>query len=359
MRTFQCVCENTLFFDNSLCLHCGREVGHCPRCRNIVALLPVEEASFRCGNPDCGVSLVKCDNFVTFNVCNRCLLAPENITPTEASSARSILCDCCCFNHTIPDLNTPGNLEKWYRLEAAKRRLFYDLDLLQLPYGTEAQGVEPALRFDFKADLIPKGEFWRPIGPKERVFTGHANGTITINIREAEDVERERLRVELGEAQRTLVGHFRHEIGHYYWDMLVKQKREPDFKRLFGDHTDPSYAPALEHYYKAGPPIDWPERFVSAYATMHPWEDFAETFATYLDMLSTLDTAYHVGFVTIPPTLRALDSTVEQYQQLGVALNELNRSMGLLDLAPKVLSQVVKEKMRFIQHLTSQAGAAE
>jgi hypothetical protein len=218
--------------------------------------------------------------------------------------------------------------------------------------------VRPALRFDFKADLIPKDEFWRSIGPKERVFTGHANGTITINIREADDVERERLRVELGEAQRTLVGHFRHEIGHYYWDMLVKQKREPDFKLLFGDHTDPSYSQALNQYYESGPPANWQAQFVSAYATMHPWEDFAETFATYLDMISTLDTAYHIGFVNTLP-IHNLDAMVTQYQQLGVALNELNRSMGLLDIAPKVLTGVVKGKMRFIQQLTPKAVVVE
>ena len=359
MRTFRCLCDNTLFFDNSLCLSCGREVGYCPGCRKIVTLLQVEERSFHCGNPDCSVSLVKCANFVTFNVCNRCLLATANLPPTEQSSAKSILCDCCCFNQTIPDLNVPGNLEKWYRLEAAKRRLFYDLDLLQLPYGTEAQGVRPALRFDFKADLIPKDEFWRPMGPKERVFTGHANGTITINIREADDIERERLRVELGEDQRTLVGHFRHEIGHYYWEMLVKQKREPNFKLLFGDHTNPSYSQALNQYYESGPPANWQAQFVSAYATMHPWEDFAETFATYLDMISTLDTAYHVGLVNTPPLLHNLDFMVTQYQQLGIALNELNRSMGLLDIAPKVLTSAVKEKMRFIQRLTAETTVVE
>jgi hypothetical protein len=248
-------------------------------------------------------------------------------------------------------------LEKWYRLEAAKRRLFYDLDLLGLPYGIAPQEEGTALRFEFKADVTIVNESWRPMGLKEQVFTGHADGTITINIREADDVERERLRVQLGEAQRTLLGHFRHEIGHYYWDLLVKPKREEDFKALFGDPMNPSYEEALKRYYENGAPTDWQPQFVSAYATMHPWEDFAETFATYLDMVSTLDTAYHVGLLATSPSLQDLDAMVVQYQQVGVALNELNRSMGLLDVVPEVLTPGAKEKMEFVHQVTV-AGAS-
>jgi hypothetical protein len=261
------------------------------------------------------------------------------------------LCDCCRFTQIIPDLSVPGNLEKWYRLEAAKRRLFYDLDLLGLPYGTEAQEGRPPLRFDFKADVTLTNQFWRPIGIKEQVFTGHANSTITINIREADEVERERLRVALGEAQRTLLGHFRHEIGHYYWDLLVKYKRETEFNELFGDPTKPSYQDALKRYYEAGPPAEWQSLFVSASATVHPWEDFAETFATYLDMVGLLDTAYHNNFSGEPPPKGDFDTMAKQYQRAGIALNELNRSMGTLDVVPEVLTPVVKQKMRFIHQL--------
>ena len=170
---------------------------------------------------------------------------------------RQPLCDCCRFNVTIPDLTVAGNLQKWYRLEAAKRRLFYDLGELGLPYGTAADGIEPPLSFDFKADVIPKATFGAASAAAERVYTGHANGRITINIREADDVEREKLRVDLGEAQRTLIGHFRHEIGHYYWDMLVKGRREDEFIAVFGDHNSPTYAEALERHYQEGPPADW------------------------------------------------------------------------------------------------------
>ena len=354
MRTFRCVCDNVLFFENSLCLQCSREAGYCPACRMVVALLPMDGNRFSCGNPTCGAILVKCHNYVAYNVCNGCLQATTSNPLVDDTSGRSLLCDYCRFTQTIPDLSVPGNIEKWYRLEVAKRRLLYDLDLLRLPYETEAHETRLALRFDFKADILPSHELWN-MGTKEQVFTGHMDGTITINIREADDVERERLRVELGEAQRTLLGHFRHEIGHYYWDILVKYQRETDFTALFGDPTNPSYQEALQKYYADQPPPNWQSQFVSAYATMHPWEDFAETFATYLKMVSTLDTAHHLGFAGAS-SFSDLDAMIVQYQQLGIALNELNRSKGLLDVVPEVITPVVKEKMRFIHQLTASAS---
>jgi hypothetical protein len=350
MRFYRCTCDNVIFFDNSLCLACGRELGFCPVCRRLTALEPGENSSFRCGRANCGAALVKCTNYSQHNVCNRCLEA-------DAASAGGF-CDCCRFNDTIPDLTISGNLQKWYSLEAAKRRLFYELGELGLPYGREGDGVDPPLRFDFKADVIPQGDFWRSMGKREKVFTGHVAGRITINIREADDVHREKLRVEMGEAQRTLIGHFRHEIGHYYWDQLVKGRREEESRNVFGDHNYPSYAEALETYYKNGAPVDWRLRFVSAYATMHPWEDFAETWATYLDMTSALDTAEHVGLGGLTDAPHAdLDPMIVRYQELGLALNELNRGMGLLDLVPEVFVPPVVEKLRLIHHLVQQGRA--
>ena len=271
--------------------------------------------------------------------------------------AEGALCDCCRFNATIPDLSVPGNAQKWYRLEAAKRRLFYDLDLLGLPYGTASDGVTPPLAFDFKADVIPADYFWRSAGNEEQVYTGHANGRITINIREADDVEREKLRVDMGEAHRTLIGHFRHEIGHYYWDMLVKDQREAEFASLFGDHNNPSYSDALNAYYQNGPAADWPSRCVSAYASMHPWEDFAETWARYLAMVSALDTARHAGFDSeIDPVSDPLDTLITRYQRLGISLNEINRSMGLIDVVPEVFVPAVIEKLRYVECLVRKSG---
>lgn len=350
MRVFQCECRQPIFFDNSVCLKCARPLGFCPVCRNLAALEAQPDGSFKCLRPGCGAALTKCFNYAAHEVCNRCVALP---------AAPGTLCDCCRFNAVIPDLTVPGNKQKWYRLEAAKRRLFYDLGELGLPYGMECDGIEPPLSFDFRADVIPKDNIWRRVGTSERVFTGHANGRITINIREADDAEREKLRVEMGEAHRTLIGHFRHEIGHYYWDMLVKGRREDQFIAAFGDHRQPTYAEALERHYQNGSPANWAERYVSAYATMHPWEDFAETWATYLDIVSELDTAEDRGFGgTSNPLETGIDAMVARYQELGIALNEINRSLGLLDLVPEVFVPPVVEKLRYVHELV-QIGRAE
>jgi len=289
-------------------------------------------------------------NYTEHQVCNRCVAAG-----LPAGSP----CDCCRFNHTIPDLSVEGNWEKWRRLEAAKRRLFYDLSELGLPYGQEVDQIDPPLRFDFKADTTARPSMWRNAQKGERVFTGHASGRITINIREADDVEREKMRVALGETHRTLIGHFRHEVGHYYWDQLVKGRREAECRAAFGDHEQPTYGEALERYYQEGPPPNWSQNYISAYATMHPWEDFAETWATYLDMVSGLDTAHYVGISSDSvPGLGELDDMVRRYQELGIALNELNRSMGLLDVVPEIFVRPVVEKLRYIHELVH-AGRAE
>lgn len=349
MKTFTCACGNTLYFDNSLCLACSREVGWCPACQGITALLPQDDGTVRCGNAKCGKALLKCHNYAVERVCNRCVLL-EGAPP-------GALCDCCIYNATIPDLSIAGNREKWADLEAAKRRLFYMLNLLGLPHGTAAQGFEPPLAFDFKADVIPANEFWRTMGAAERVYTGHANGKITINVREADPRERESLRLDHGEAHRTLIGHFRHEVGHYYWELLVKGRREEEFARRFGDHTI-SYAEALERYYREGAPPDWPTSYISAYATMHPWEDFAETFAAYLEMASVLDTAFHMGLGSVADVRTAdFDDMVKTHRRISIALNEMNRSMGLLDFYPKLLVPPVVEKMRFVHDLVRAATA--
>ena len=346
MRTFSCVCGNTLFFENSQCLSCGREVGWCPVCRGIRPLGADRDGIYRCSNSDCGAELAKCQNYAVENVCNRC------VSLKDAQPDPAALCDCCVYNDTIPDLTVEGNREKWARLESAKRRLFYTLDLVGLPHGTAESGFEPPLAFDFKADSIPPNEFWRSMGKEERVYTGHADGKITINIREADPAERESIRVELDEAHRTLIGHFRHEIGHYYWDLLVKGKRETDSIRVFGDHNSPTYAEALDRHYREGAPADWRQNFISAYATMHPWEDFAETFAAYLELVSVLDTAENVGFGPVPDVLTSeLDEMVSAKRRIGVVMNEMNRTMGLLDFYPKILLPPVVEKMRFVQEL--------
>ena len=202
--------------------------------------------------------------------------------------------------------------------------------------------ITPSLIFDFKGDLIPDRNY-RGLGPLQKIYTGHDNGVITINIQEADDIEREKLRVNMHEAHRSLLGHFRHEFGHYIWDVLIKDKLEPEFIRAFGDHGNPAYVSSLQAYYANGPKADWLLNYVSAYATMHPWEDFAETFAVYLDMSSSLDTAANGKLIeTVDPA--DLDAMVDAYKKLGIALNEMNRSIGLLDFSPGSFCQTNPRK---------------
>lgn len=266
------------------------------------------------------------------------------------------LCDYCRYNDTIPDLSVEGNRERWYRLETGKRRLLYTIDVLGLPYGKAEDGIQPALSFDFKADVSLANNQWHTMGDHEQVFTGHHNGKITINLREAEDVEREKLRVSFGEAHRTIIGHFRHEIAHYYWDMLIRDTQEEAFTRIFGDYQQPTYAQALERHYSEGPPSDWQASFISVYATMHPWEDLAETFAKYLAIVSVLDTARHMGIGEgIDPTKADFANMNRSYQRLGLGLNEMNRAMGLMDLMPEVLVTPVIEKLQYIHQIILEA----
>jgi hypothetical protein len=342
LRTYSCTCGNQLFYDNSRCLRCDSELAFCPACRRLAPLTLEPTGLYRCGHVDCGAELIKCDNYRRHQVCNRAIRWRAH------GGLQERLCDCCRYNRVIPDLSAPGNLDRWRRLEAAKRRMFYGLDLLGLRYGTAEDGFSPPLSFEFKADA-GEGED-RAAG--QPVMTGHSNGCITINIREADDAEREKLRVQFGEDQRTLLGHFRHEMGHFYWELLVRGRVEDECKAVFGDHRQPTYAEALERHYRTGPPGDWRQRYVSAYATMHPWEDFAETFSTFLDMVCLLDTAHHLRFSEIDPASRPpIDAMVLQYQRMGIALNEMNRALGLGDAVPIVPASPVVEKLRFIHRL--------
>lgn len=342
MKTFACQCGNTLHFENSRCVSCGRDVGWCPSCKGMRSFTPTETPAYTCDH--CQASTVQCTNYRDFQVCN------QMVAVTTTWEEAPAYCSCCALNRTIPDLSIPGNQEKWYQLETAKRRLLYNLDLLDLPYASVFDGFELPLTFEFKDDVVEED------GQVEKTFTGHADGVITIHIREADPVEREKNRVAFGEAHRTLIGHFRHEIGHYYWQLLVQNRREEAFKAVFGDHDNPSYSEALDTYYRNGPAPDWPQRCVSAYASMHPWEDFAETFRAYLEMISVLDTAENVSLLLDEEEKESfagieLDTLLRHYEQLGIKANELNRAMGLPDLVPEVFTPAVADKMRFIHRL--------
>jgi hypothetical protein len=370
MQTYNCSCGNRIFFENTRCVVCQKEIGWCEACSRMASLEPNPDPShgsdsdspsckeFRCGHADCGALLRKCRNYAVENICNRCYRVEpawesQNVAEPAEADAADRLCAACELTETIPDLSVAGNREKWARLEAAKRRLLYTLDRLGLPY----RELEPQLSFDFKADVErPKNE-WRKSGPTEIVYTGHAVGKITINIREADDAVREQLRVQFHEAQRTLIGHFHHEIGHYYWETLIARKREREFIKVFGDHNAPPYADAMAAYYQNGPRADWPQSFISAYASAHPWEDFAETFALYLDMISVLDTATHL-FKSIRANVRSrsVKPLVERYQEVGILVNEFNRTVGLIDLVPEIVVAPVVGKLEIIHTLVKRAA---
>jgi hypothetical protein len=364
MQTYRCTCGNRIFFDNTICLVCQREIGWCEACSRMTSLEPVAGAegqapqSFHCGHADCHQPLQKCYNYLIENACNRCYV-PEADLAANAGQAIPVgnpvarLCSACQLTETIPDMSVAGNREKWVRLEAAKRRLLYTLDRLGLPYAN----AEPKLSFDFKADVVPPNNEWRNAGQKEIVYTGHAAGKITINIREADDAARELLRVQFHEAHRTLIGHFHHEIGHYYWDVLVKGQQEKKFCQLFGDYNAVAYPDAMNAYYQNGPRETWPQMYISAYASAHPWEDFAETFGLYLDMISILDTATHL-FPNIRANLRSrtVNPLVERFQEVGLLVNEFNRTVGLIDLVPEVVVDPVVEKLNFIHSQVKRAA---
>jgi hypothetical protein len=343
MKTFACQCGNRLFFENVKCVACGRDVGWCEHCQGIASFVMRENGSYCCDS--CGSAARKCFNYEVEQVCN-------HFVADAAESKEPLLCSVCQLTQTIPDLTVEGNRDKWRRLEQAKRRLIYQLDQIKLPY----RNVEPTLTFDFKENVVPAEGVWRKGELAEHVYTGHLNGKITINIQEADDVEREKLRVDMNEARRTLIGHLRHEIGHYYWQLLIQNKCEAEFIQVFGDHNDPDYATALALYYEQGPRPDWNQAFISAYAASHPWEDFAETFALYLDIRSVLQTSEHLG---VP--LHKITNTVTfeeyvfAYQMLGITVNELNRCLGIFDLVPEIIVQPVVDKLNFIHKLLQNA----
>ncbi len=276
-----------------------------------------------------------------------------------AADANS-LCRSCRLTRVIPDLRVAGNREAWYRLETAKRRVVYSLLALGLPVRSQVEDPEAGLAFEFLADT---GAATTP------VLTGHQNGVITINIAEADDAERERRRHAMGEPYRTLLGHFRHEIGHYYWDRLIKDRSPLEaFRRLFGDERR-DYGEALKTHYRQGPPADWQQRHVTPYASSHPWEDWAETWAHYLHMTDTVEMAAACGLSLQPhradePTLagvpggvraaESIERLLDAWFPLTYLLNNLNRGLGLPDGYPFVLPTPAIDKLRFV-HQTIQS----
>ena len=347
MRVFHCDhCGQLVFFENTACVHCEHALAYLPDLGEVGSLEPAGAGAWRSPLPEAaGRTYRLCENYEKESVCNWAVYADD---PHP-------LCHSCRLTRTIPDLGQPGAREAWYKLEVAKRRLVYSLLRLGCPVQNKSDDPEHGLAFEFLADPVE-----RDAAP---VLTGHADGVITLNIAEADDAERERRRLQLHEPYRTVLGHFRHEVGHYYWDRLIRESaRLESFRALFGDERA-DYAKALQDHYDAGPPQDWQQRFVTSYASAHPWEDWAETWAHYLHMTDTLETAAACGLSIRPrrsdePTLRAVpdpsgdarsfDRLVESWFPLTYVLNNLNRGMGLPDAYPFVLPAPAIEKLRFV-----------
>jgi hypothetical protein len=337
MQTFRCSCGARLFFDNSRCLTCGRELGFLPDAGVIAAIEPKKE-----GYATPHGDYRKCQNYVDQGVCNWMIPA----------SVAGDFCPACQLNHVIPDLSVPQNRALWAEVEKAKRRLVYTLRRLHLALRSKAEDPQGGVAFDIKADQ-----------GSTRVLTGHDDGLITLNLGEADAAEREKTRISMKERYRTLIGHFRHEIGHYYWDRLVRGTESlVRFREIFGDETT-DYAGALKRHYASPPPESYADDYITPYAAAHPWEDFAETFAHYLHMEDTLETAHHFGFTgRLPARESVVDITnfellLAEWTELTVALNALNRSMGLPDAYPFAISPKVQEKLQFVHALV--LGARE
>lgn len=351
MKAFHCDhCDHLVFFENSTCVQCGHLLAFLPDLMDMGSLEREDEDWISPLPAAAGRRYRLCRNYEDAQVCNWAVDAGD---PNP-------LCLSCRLTRVIPDLDVPGHKEAWYRIEVAKRRLIYTLLNLGLPVVPKTED-ERGVAFELLADP--------PEGPP--VLTGHADGVITINVAEADDAERERRRHALGEPYRTLLGHVRHEIGHYYWDRLVRSSDRLDrFRELFGDERE-DYAAALQRHYADGAVADWQDRFISAYASAHPWEDWAESWAHYHHMTDSLETAAACGLSLRPrrpgePSLAkvpvsagtssgSFDRLLDSWYPLTYVLNNLNRAVGLPDGYPFVLSPPAVEKLRFVHETIAEA----
>jgi hypothetical protein len=350
LRTFTCTCGNTLYFDNTQCLQCGQVLGFAPEQLRIISVAQDQNNLWH-SIAEPSKQYRKCKNYETADVCNW-LVSADDPDP---------FCIACRLNTIIPDLSVTENRQRWLKLERAKRRLIYTLLTLRLPLIDHKQDPVHGLAFRFMQDIQELDPFTEEVVTYEKIMTGHQTGTITINIIEADDSAREKIRENMNEAYRTILGHFRHEIGHYYWDKLIARSASlEEFRRLFGDERI-DYKTALTSYYQNGAKPNWSRDFISAYASAHPWEDWAESWAHYLHFMDMLETAshHHVGVQgeTIEQTRhnfrqwlegQDFDNLITQLEKLMRTLNELNRSLGFPDPYPFEHSLPVIDKLRFI-----------
>jgi len=347
MRRYACPnCSNEVHFRNSECVNCHSRLGYVPAWDQMFFAKP-DDTQWH-------------DGATVYKACaNRQVIYCNWLVEDGQEDEHCLSC-----RHTlvIPDLSATENRDHWAALEESKRRLFYSIQKFRLGVGDIDEAPETALRFEFKADTLSDD------GKTKRVLTGHANGLITINVAEADDPTREKYRKAMGEPYRTLIGHFRHETGHYYWDQLVANgpKLEP-YRAIFGDERE-DYGEALKRHYKNGAPQGWEATHVSSYACAHSWEDFAETWAHYFHIVDGLETAGWYGLDGHTPDAGInrtpggwsdagpygaveFQPLMDAWVPLTVAMNAMNRSIGLGDFYPFVLSDTIFAKLEFIHGL--------
>jgi hypothetical protein len=315
VRRFSCGCGQRLFFEDSVCLSCGRSVGFSPALLDFMFV-------------DGDIPGRVCRNRTDYSVCNW-VVPPGD--PEE-------LCLACRLNRVIPNLAIGNNLVLWGRMEQAKRRMLYGTLRLKLPVAGIVD--RPDLGFAFLEDQRDN-----PQVEEEFVMIGHRAGLITINLHEADDSRRHAVRESMQERYRTLLGHFRHEIGHYFWDLCAGRAMD-EFRALFGDERS-DYGAALTRYYEQGPQDHQDRRYISAYAAAHPMEDWAETWAHYMHILDGLETARE-NAIEPAPLGQAWDKQLAAWMEIALKINELNRSLGTPDPYPFVLGSAVQEKLAFI-----------
>lgn len=345
MKLFSCKhCNNTLYFENSICLSCRNPVGFDSLRLNMLT-----------------VQKNKTDSHYTDILSKKTYKYCQNAQESTCnwlipSTSTATYCVACELNRTIPPLTITQNRVRWQKIEIAKHRLVYSLLKLELPIKKKINNSVEGIAFDFTVDHSAKS-----------VMTGHQSGLITINIKEADEAERAKNKHDLNEKYRTLLGHFRHEIGHYYWDVLIKNdpKQLQKFRKLFGDETV-NYEQALRGYY-SNPNKNTSNHYISIYATSHPWEDWAESWAHYMHLMDTVETAFNFGIQLDTESLNARNITAPKISDpyavkkfidifnmwvpLGFAVNGLSRSMGHPEFYPFVISEEIVEKLSFIHKI--------
>ena len=338
MRRFWCDCGHPLFFESIQCNHCGEDVGYDPQTGDMHTLRSATRTGSLFGS---SADYQYCQNGLDYQVCNW-------MVPTELAGS---LCLGCSFNRTIPDLSLPENMKRWHLFEQAKKRLFYSLMSLRLPLKNGWEEPNRGLLFDFMEDQRSN-----PVLVESFVSTGYLSGVITINAIEADDIAREATKNQMNESYRTLLGHLRHESGHYFYSFLSQYSDlQDEFANLFGDATA-DYQQSLDRYYALGPIERWFDYYISSYASCHPLEDWAECWSHYQHMTDTLETANAYGMLPEKVEPNDIRTMTNLWRSFAVALNELNRSIGLGDAYPFVITQSVERKLVFVGKLISRVA---